>query len=274
MPRPFPHESESYPFTATSSFAVEEDLHFPRGILLDAHVYAREAGAYGITRIWKRGGKFQLMVGTESGGDLAAAYGEFGTGLRQLDLFDEYRRRAGVLLVGNLDLFLGFPDGEYSVPGGALRFETACHVPVRAGDVEGFVIEREVDYESSSAGAEDAVLRTFVSGDVTLIGSQGVVLELDQDTEPPELVVHFVGEPYGRRWQGVTDGLPLHDKWTTSIRLEVRSTLGAEYSTVKQLFPDENGNISLYMYNMIPLERDALRILGEEDKLTFKLAGK
>jgi len=270
MPRPFPYESENYPFTSTSSFVVGEGARFPRGFLLDAHVYAWEPGIYGITHVKKQGGRFQLTVAMTGNKGAATAGGECGSGQTQLDLFDRYQRRAGVLLIDNLDLFLGFPDGDYVVSGGALRFEASCHVPVSAGCVEGFVIEREMDYGDTSTSLDESLTQTFITGNIRLTGGQGVALVRDGNT----LVIHFVGEPYGHLWQDIATGLSLHDKWVASVWFDVRSTLGSEYSTTKQLFPDENGNILLYLYNMMPLERDALRVSGEENKLTFRLAGK
>lgn len=274
MPRAFPYESVAYPFKDSSTFVIEEELLFPKEFLRDAHVYARKKGVYGITSLVKKGDRLDVTIGLPSNRDLIFGSYELSSGEEQITLTDSYLRWAGVLLVDTPATLSFLPDGEYTLGGKSLLFEASCHVPAFSGSVEMLIVideDPDLGYDSTSAVISEESLSYLLTNRVKFIGTHGVVLEHKGDSN--ELIIHFVGEPYGRVWEQSLVGVG-ESQLVSSVTINVVNTENPDYSATELLFPDENGNIPIFMNNLTPLESDALRIQGKEGELSFKLLGK
>jgi len=254
-PRPYPEEAKSYPLSEASTLRINDTLMFPVDFLKDAHIYAARGEPYEITRIQKANGVITFVIGTIF--DREQIYGTYRPLLSKafaasesltIDLFDfQYKRRAGVLLAQTNPLFLFFPDGNFELEIGSVQFETACHVPMFSKALSGFRVN-------------DAL----ITGDVSFIGTQGVILECNDNT----ITVNFVGEPYYSAYEKARAGNRYLVSSVRRLTLKVECPGGAASGVT--LVPDANGYISLYADRS--LERAALRVSGRQGILEVGLA--
>ena len=145
-PRPFPYEHSSYPFSDTSTFQLDEETRFPTNFLSDAHIYVTTPTIHEITRVIKSRAKLTFFIGTPLGPDIISGeynlpYDEVGTDFRNtIDLFDQFGRRAGVLVIDIKEAFLFVPDGNYELDYGSVKFEVSCHISMSNDSVSGFIV--------------------------------------------------------------------------------------------------------------------------------------
>jgi len=271
-PRPFPHESASYPFTDASTFRVANGAVFPRNFLLDARIYATSKGIYEISRIEKTPTDLKLTIGPAPDRSIITGSYKLLDKEEQIDLYDRYGRRAGVLVVDTAEMMSFLPDGDYELSANTAKFEVSCHVMVGGRALEGFVVETHTDIDDLANTTLElgTVTRTLMSGDLNMVGGHGVALV----REGNELTIHFTGEPYYNLWESISKGFKGNNSYLTAVNLLVRNPDDPQYNLSTMIVPDEHGNIPIYMNNAILGLGDALRLRGERGRLTIRLAGK
>lgn len=212
----------SYPFADGCTLATRGgEIRLPPAMLVDAAVYPIGGGArMGLTAIEVDGARsVTLRVGTPSRPRLASCSFDPLLPPSTLGLADERGRPAGMLLCDPtaLSVSQSWPAGSYAFAAGAAEFVASCCVPVPDDHVEGFLLEDG----------------TVASGEVWLVGEEGVVLTADADGR---IRVDVTGEPLHARLGCGADFRP-----PPAIR-KVRVTGGVHSALVA---PDAYGNFDV-----------------------------
>jgi hypothetical protein len=213
-----------YPFADGCTLATRGgEIRLEPAMFVDAAVYPIGGGArLGLTAIEVVGAReVTLRVGMPGGLQLASCSFDPLLPPTTLALADAAGRPAGMLLCDPtaLSVAQAWPLGSFPFATGAAEFVASCCVPVPADHVQGFVLEDG----------------TAVSGEVWLVGEEGVVLTADADGR---IRVDVTGEPLHARLlcggQGAFEPPP-------AIR-HVRVTGGPHSSLVA---PDAYGNFDM-----------------------------
>jgi hypothetical protein len=174
------HPRLHYPFIDDATLVAGDGLELPEDVFRDAALYAPGglAGQY-LSGVLATAQDITFVV-SDAGGELCR--GTVGRELvDQIPLEDQYGRGCGVLVPG--DRFASFvaqvPTGEHSFGLGAAEFTATCVTPMPSSGISGFLLDDG----------------SFVSGDVWIVGRDGVTVRLDEDNV---VRVHATGDPQFR----------------------------------------------------------------------------
>lgn len=172
-----------YPFADGASLLSKSGMRLPAGVFVDAVIYVPSAqNRLYLSAIEVKDTQVSVVIGDEQFKDTATGVISFPDVADLIPLYDHINRPAGTLVVdtGNVLELAGWPDGVHRFEPAAGEIVASCLVPVPNYGVTAFLLEDG----------------TVLSGDVWLVGEDGIVL-----SEPDYNVcrVDIVGEPLWRR---------------------------------------------------------------------------
>lgn len=223
-----------YPFADGASLSAGTGLTLDPSIFLDAVLYPIGGGPrVFLTRVTARGTRtVTLVVGTQTGAELASAEFDPLEPPGELPLFDAHGRPAGLIVSTpeRLAAFQTWPFGDHEF-GQNAEFAATCVVPTPAPGLRGLMLE-------------DGELFT---GDVWVIGEDGVVVRQDGEGV---IRIDLVGDPLFRRrlcepndlfatprFIKTINGVPPDERGTFLIT--VNSELAGD--TILRLHPTDDG---------------------------------
>jgi len=238
------NERVRYPFTDTASLTSEDGaVTLDQDLFDDARIYAigAEAGVY-LNKIEVDGKDVTFTVGDSVNGDLANGTYDADSAPAEVALHDAYGRPAGVLVsdaarLGALaDQLL---QGETLFEAGTTEFVSSVVIPLPRPGVQGFLLDDG----------------NIVSGDVWLVGEDGVVLSYEDGA----IRVDVIGDPYALLKDCEDQGQPL----------PVFNGL----KTINDIEPDELGDFKLLVGGNLS-EKPVLRIAAQGGGvINIKLVG-
>lgn len=193
------HDPTKYPFADTATLVnTEEDQNFiPEGVFLDAAIYPIGGGnRMYLSKVVVTTESATIYIGDETQTELASGEIDLVNPQDNIALADSYGRPAGLLVseASRLIAFQGWAVGTHTFRPDQTEFAARVCFPTPEIGVRGFLLE------------DGSVL----TGDVWLVGDDGVVLSSRQDVEPdpdnptatrPVTVIRIdvVGDPLFRR---------------------------------------------------------------------------
>jgi hypothetical protein len=225
-----------YPLVDTVTRISNEDdtVHLPAGMFVDATVYAPGGGERQyISSLTLGGGLLRVAVG-DLLQEICSGQLDLSTNNTQIPLFDSYQRPCG-MLIGNPDLAElvgGMPSGTWTFDVEATELVSSCVIPQPQRGVDGLL----------------DVNGQFLSGDVWLVGGNGVVLEANVPNNA--VVVNIVGDPLfvRRKCQQasiLTVGTVNNDYIAPRPLRKIRLVLVNAGHAIVDMTPDEFGTIFL-----------------------------
>ncbi len=180
-----------YPFADTATLTADTGFALSRTTFIDATLYPinAQAGVY-ISAVTVAADSVVISISDSSGA--ALCYGAYNPLVAPedgvLQLVDDYGRPAGLLLSTQTDLALfgGWDVGQHTFEESATEFVASVVIPAQEPGVRGVMLPTG----------------ELLTGDVWLIGDQGVVL---RQTSPGVIRVDIVGAPLFRRLQCLAD---------------------------------------------------------------------
>ena len=236
-----------YPFADTAALKTAGDgFELPRDGVIDAAIYAIGAGARAyLSRVVVGGNTVTLAVGDENNFNTAQVTYSPLTAPKngQLYLRDTYGRPAGMLILTELCLALlgGWPTKEHVFDIAASEFVSSVVVPAQENCVRAIQSEDELN---------------FLTGDVWLIGGNGVVLR-QEDEEVIRIDIN--GEPLFKRLLCEGGDEPYAP--------------GPFLQTINGCGPDEYGNFNITAMGQNTPDT-VLRIYPDKNQLKIGLVGK
>jgi hypothetical protein len=233
------HAATPYPFAASAGLTADDGAVLPADLFLDASLWpaGAVAGLY-LRQVVVAHDLVTLIVADPESTNRATASFDPTDPPDALELTDAYDRPAGILVSERLRLsaFQGWGDGVHQFQPEQTAFAATVHVPMPAGGVTGVLLDDG----------------TLLSGDVWLVGGDGVVLTTTTLDLPatrrreaqtvPLVAIHVVGDPLFRR-RLCDDG----NLFTPPRFLRVlRVTDGV---TTADLTPDDDGHVHLVVNN-------------------------
>lgn len=215
-----------YPFSDNATLTSQEGYVLSPSFLADASLYPMGGGHQQfVSRIQVQHGSMTVTIADDSG-DLASGTCALGKD-SELLLLDKYGRPAGVLLgMQGYDpgLFQEIPDGTYTFDQDATVFVPTCVIPQPQDIAEGFLMADG----------------SYVSGEVWLVGKNGVVLEVKSTDNT--IQVHLVGDPWFKRRQCVEATV----SYTPPSPLkQIKLVMDDQADQFINVVPDGNGNVFL-----------------------------
>jgi hypothetical protein len=237
-----------YPFADTATLTANTGFAINRTTFIDASLYPinAQSGVY-ISEIVVDADIVVISISDSAGTSLCSGQYNPLTAPEDgvLQLSDTYGRPAGLLLSTQTDLALfgGWDVGPHVFDQEATEFVASVVIPAQEPGVRGLLLP----------GGE------LLTGDVWLIGDQGVVL---RQTSPGVIRVDVVGEPLFRRLQCLADdGTP---KSAFSPKDFLR--------TINGCGPDEFGNFNITVATKSGPD-SVLRVYPENDVLRIEAVG-
>lgn len=233
--------SGKYPFTDSSSLVSVSGAKLPGPAILDARVYAigGSEGQY-ISRIRATGKSVTVTVSDPVLGEIAFGSTENNDIIHLADGFD---RPAGVLKTN-----LGILRSAHRLPfeleftPQALTFCSSCVIPDTVTGVDGLVVGN-----------------SYLSGDVTLVGEDGVVLK----STGKDIKVHIIGDRLSVRRACEAEN-PEWEQPRPIKRITVNGNI--------HLLPDNYGNINLTGGDGGAFD-NVIRVVPEENGISIKILG-
>lgn len=248
-------EAGNYPFSDTATLTSDAGIAFLPNTFLDAHLYpiGAHAGLY-ITKVAVTAGRVRLYVGTAANDELCSVEFNPLSPPQLLQLKDAYERPAGVLLTAELGLSLAqsWPTGTYTFTRAATEFVASVCCPMPEQGLQALATERG----------------EILSGDVWLVGENGVVVREDPDVFiAGEAVVRvdIVGDPLFRRALCQAEA----DSPDGPVPLFAAPRF---LKTINGLPPDEYGRFVINV-GTAAADDPVLRITPTQDGLLLKIVG-
>lgn len=168
-----------------------------------------------------------------------------------INVYDQYNRLCGLIVssVDGLTLLGSYPEGQYNFDSAATTVCSRCVLPTAASTVSGFVL---------SDGS-------VVSGQVWLLGEDGVILSTASSGSQTTIRVDVVGDPLFL--QKLCENVDLFNP-TNPIR-SVKVVNGEQEFVC---YPDSLGNLSITQNNHEAPDT-ALRVRPTADGLVFRVEG-
>lgn len=184
-----------YPFAERATLKSVEGKEFPEDLLIDAVLYplGAQRPLY-ISRVHVRPSEIQLVIGSPADANLSTATLTFAPSSSTVPVWDRYGRPAGALVVRNerIGALTAWGPGTYELNPRATEFCASVCLPLPATGVFGMRAETG----------------DTLAGEVWLIGSDGVVLTVDDVLHPDpdgtpvphqRIKINVVGDPLFRR---------------------------------------------------------------------------
>ena len=247
-------KASKFPFRDDVTLTSYSGNFIPEDMFIDAKFYVtNEEGLY-LSSIKVQGNKLTFEVSTEAD-ILATAEIDVYSSSGLVVFYDSLGRQAGILvsLPENLQQFVGWGDGIHYFSREDTEFVASVSVPTSIKGVEGFLLPNG----------------EFVSGDVWLIGGDGVILEVNDvvinGQNAKEIVVNIVGDALFREKE-------CEDKST--IPTFVRNIIFKVPSQCihSRCYPDESGNIIISTGTQYATE-SVLRISPDGKSLKISIVG-
>lgn len=214
--------ARNYPF-ADDATLIGDDLTLSQSLFIDGRLYPIGGGPQlYLKHVTRDGSDIEFAIATEAAGILATG-GYDVTDIPasgEIAFHDVYGRPAGMLLstADSLQAFSGLNSGTYEFIVAQTRFATAVVVAQPAVGVRGFILPSG----------------ELMTGDVWLVGEDGVVLRVDDDGA---LRVDVIGDPYATR-KLCEDDAPSDDDIEALMPY-------CPVETINGIAPDDNGNFQL-----------------------------
>lgn len=209
-----------YPFADGVTLRANTGLTIPRDSFLDAYIYAINATerAY-ISSIFVDLTEVKIAIGANNSANVCTGvYSPTNPPTNgTIDLVDGYGRPAGIIVATKetLSLFGGWAVGLHEFTAAATEFVSSVVCPAKEPGVRGLLVNGEL-----------------LTGDVWLIGDQGVVL---RQIRPNVIRVDIVGDPLFKR------SLCLNE-----VGVPVSAFVPKPFlRTINNCGPDEYGNFNL-----------------------------
>jgi len=238
------NERVRYPFVDTTSLTSEDGAAtIDQDLFDDARLYPVGAavGVY-LRKINVDGKNVTFTVGDPVNGDLADGTYDATSAPAEVPLYDAYNRPAGVLVSDAARLGAladQLPQGETVFEAAATEFVASVVIPMPHPGVRGFLLDDG----------------NIVSGDVWLVGEDGVVLSYEDGA----IRVDVIGDPYALIKDCEEQGQPL----PTFNGLK----------TLNDIEPDDAGDFKLLVGGNLS-EKPVLRIATQGGgRIEFKLVG-
>jgi hypothetical protein len=251
------NDATKYPFSLRATLVNAEGRFFPEGTFLDAALAVVGASdALYLSAVTIVGGQVTIAVGDPSHRELATGTFPLASPPDLVPLEDASGRPAGVLVSEalRLSVFQAWGNGRHEFKPEQTEFVASVCTPTPESGVRGVLLADG----------------TLLTGDVWLVGADGVVLSSDQgvasDGSPVTLIrVDVVGDPLFRRRLCATAGKFATPRFITAIR----------FVSPNQSFlciPDAYGNVTIVASNYLALDA-VLRIGPNGSGLTVNAVG-
>lgn len=256
------NETTHYPFSNRATLTNATGTVILEGALLDAALYpvGAETGLY-LSRVEVTHEDVTLWVGVPGEPSLASGTFSLADPDGEVALADPAGRPAGVLVSEptRLVTFQAMGVGEHEFTPAQTEFCATVHFPTPEVGVRGFVLEDG----------------TVLTGDVWLVGSDGVVLRTERvalagscakDADTVDVIrVDVVGDPLFRRRLCADAGLFQTPRPVKAIRV-----VGPNQTF--DVTPDEFGDVKLTVGNNL-VSDTVLRVSNGDDGITIGAAG-
>jgi hypothetical protein len=247
-------QNTNYPFapTATRSNGVSQ---LAQTVFSDCTFYpAASVGNLFLSRVVVAPSEIQLVIGDLQTSDLLVGRVTTPLTSSRVTLRDAQNRPAGLIMSDptNLGILFALGIGTHSFTRQQTEFCASCYVPLPAPPASGFVLpDGEV-----------------VSGEVWLVGSDGVVVRAIPDGGETAIRIDMVGDPlFLQRLCGGVEFNP-----TVPVR-RIRVVNGVEGTPPEfECQATPTGNFSLQMNNAL-VENTALRLHTTSDGVVIEVAG-
>lgn len=193
-------EATPYPFGDWATLTSSTGVFIPEGTFLDAAIYPVGGGTkLRLSKVVIGQHTITIYIGNESTEELCSGSMELLSPVDEIRLVDVYGRPAGLLVSEEerLAIFQTWPAGTHKFTFAQAGFCSLACIPIASGYLIGFELEDG----------------SIVSGDVWLVGGEGVVLtyeenekarddcEVSQNVDPLEsrIKVNIVGDPLFRQ---------------------------------------------------------------------------
>lgn len=231
-----------FPFADTATLTTTSNLKIDADMFLDARLYpigGRERQYLAAIKVEAR--KVTITIGDPKTTTLASAMFDPLDPPEMLDLADGYGRPAGVLVSDptRLSVFQTWPIGEHKFQPQASEFAASCVIPMPAIGVRGFV-------------TEDGTLFT---GDVWIVGENGVVVRQDGDET---IRIDVVGDPLFRR------------RLCQPVQL---FTTPRFIKTINGMRPDERGDFKITVGRSLAADTILRVYVDDQGGITFEAVG-
>lgn len=265
---PAEYSLANWPFTATSSMRSSSGFILPRDVIRDANVYTN----FGENSVDIRAiviepdnqensdGLITLTLGTNTATQRFIGSFRLSTGAETVELYDQYNRSSGVLLLGDTSVFRSWVLGTHVFRTGDLRLEPSCYVPLMDRTVTGFLLPDN----------------TVSSGRLNIVGKVGVCIEQRDNV----FTFHFTGEPLFDRYLKYLEddkaerprqfATPHFLKKLTIVTYEKDTDSSPSFGPI-HLYPDENNTVSIVAFNIL-LEEDVFRLSTGGSEINIALA--
>jgi hypothetical protein len=255
------HRENKFPFTEQSSLRARSGGQLLEGVVLDASLYPPAGTSrYRLAKVTIASDRAIWYLGDGQQDELATAVLSFVSPEAILAFTDEHDRPAGVLVLDPLAALSirGWGLGDHEFDAGDAEFCGSVCLPASAVGVTGLLLDDG----------------TLLTGDVWLVGGDGVVLTQEERIRTGScqvsiaetvLRVDVVGDPlFRRRLCSPTDRFD-PPRWLQTI------TIVADNQTVV-LTPDELGQIRIQLGANLA-DDSALRIALRDNQLMFEIVG-
>jgi len=250
-----------YPFSDAALLKNKQGIIVPVDLFIDAIVYplGNKSRMY-MSKVIVDYDKATIFIGDRENKERCYGIVPFtGTIPDQVILVDKYQRPAGLLISENNNLLnlASWGSGTHEFTPEETELSARVCVPMPIGGIHGIELEDG----------------TLMTGDVWLVGENGVILEYTQitlkdlstnQTKPANgIIIHIVGDPlFRRKFCENTFFTPRYIK-----RIRVVGPNGSFYVT-----PDNSGNINIYVSNRLD-SSTVLRIFGTTSGIIISASG-
>ena len=168
-----------YPFSDASTLVAADGLALTNETFIDAQFITFSGGAgLAITKLISANGIVTIWLGDSTTSTLASTVIQPGLFATRLGFTDTTGRPIGMAVVDPeaIAALRAWPNGTHTFPAGSAEFVASCVMPYPNPNVEQLLVNGQA-----------------LSGDVWLVGDQGVVLSVNSDSS---VRVDVVGDPY------------------------------------------------------------------------------
>jgi hypothetical protein len=188
------NENVKYPFSDSASLTNSQNIILDRDLFDDARVYplGSVVGLH-LSKLTVGSSDIIFSISDDETKDIASGTFISGSLVDDITLVDKFNRPAGILVSSSTRLegiFGKYSKGEIVFTRDQTEFAPSVSIPMPQIGVEGFVLDDG----------------TLLTGDVILIGTDGVVLSLDDDGN---IRVDVVGDPNAVAKECDKNGIPV-----------------------------------------------------------------
>ena len=248
---PEENETTKYPFSSIASLTNGKDVIL-EGTFLDAALYVIGAGAgLRLSKVVVTNGDVTLYVGDPDNAELASGSFLVTAPTNSVSLFDAYGRPAGILVSDSIRLsaLAGWGTGTHEFSIVQTEFCASVCIPTPEVGLRGIMLDDG----------------TLLTGDVWLVGGDGVAITVTSAGSLPVIKVNIVGDNLYLRQACGDSALFKTPRFVTSITFDD----GREVVTVT---PDDNGDIKFLVNNSITADT-VLRIHPTQDGNVVEVVG-